>query len=976
MKRNLRKAKICGRGLMLLILAGTFALPVVFAEQVVLQKSKVEISTTELRETASATDFAAFNIESSLASSVVAAVPTAIPDQDGEPEPNADTIAEDQLMFEKAFQMLRSMPRARRSSDDAANVGEGDEVEDEQGRLRWLFRRFLDALSSISYEEATDYQAGPAVNPLQASTADHGYDDEPPPRVIQHGISEEDNLKSAGILRESVVLLTEAAAKNNSDALYLLGEMSLYGNYSYPTNYTESMKYYQKLSDMTGNSTAQNILGFMYATGLFGQFPRDQAKALMYHTFAAYGGNTRSEMTLAYRYHMGIGTPRNCEKALFFYKRVAEKAMAYWRSGPPGGRRLDKHTWKLADDFGGVFGEGASESSSGMNSRKRHPKLPDSASIDDVMEYLEYMSEKSDIAAQFALAKLLYYGTRTLNRNYKEALLWFHRVAEQAWDENGNVKQEDVPTFVAKSAGYLGRMYLRGEGTPTDYDKAFMWYERGQKAGDLYSINGYGYMRLKGLGPIEQDVKEAARWFERAAIHDVGQAQVNIGKLNLEQGQIALATNWFEKAIRHGHIEAFYYLAELHNQVLNEPSCGMSALYYKIVAEKAEELHSPLEWAHRRYDYGETEQSLLGFLIAAEHGYESAQANVAYLLDRHRSVLDISELAAKFMMKYDLFDEETKREYEEKERFGRYGDELALIYWTRASRQSNIDAMVRVGDYYFKGIGGERDPEKAAACYQAAAEYQQSAMALWNLGWMHENGLGVEQDFHLAKRFYDLSLTTNTEAYVPVTLALLRLRLRSFWNSLTGGSVNGIGLDVDVEKEEGEEEQKEDTVGTMTARKAEAEAQDLGDDEGGNEAEADSAGSRVDQGEKSEQAATEEEETRVNFRHPDRATEEAVGREQAETAAEPQGQTTTQTEVKQDDKEQGQDPGQTQDKEEGLGMMKKLWNKLNLEAEDERHEDEVDDEDVAEDDGILDFYVIIPDAAREEQRLDDGNFQV
>ena len=35
----------------------------------------------------------------------------------------------------------------------------------------------------------------------------------------------------------------------------------------------------------------------------------------------------------------------------------------------------------------------------------------------------------------------------------------------------------------------------------------------------------------------------------------------------------------------------------------------------------------------------------------------------------------------------------------------------------------------------------------------------------------------------MAKRHYDLALATNTEAYFPVTLSLIRLRIRKFWHT-------------------------------------------------------------------------------------------------------------------------------------------------------------------------------------------------
>jgi SEL1 protein len=57
---------------------------------------------------------------------------------------------------------------------------------------------------------------------------------------------------------------------------------------------------------------------------------------------------------------------------------------------------------------------------------------------------------------------------------------------------------------------------------------------------------------------------------------------------------------------------------------------------------------------------------------------------------------------------------------------------------------------------------------------------------------MHENGVAVDQDFHMAKRYYDLALETNQEAYLPVKLSLIKLRIRHFWNRITNGNVNPI----------------------------------------------------------------------------------------------------------------------------------------------------------------------------------------
>lgn len=134
---------------------------------------------------------------------------------------------------------------------------------------------------------------------------------------------------------------------------------------------------------------------------------------------------------------------------------------------------------------------------------------------------------------------------------------------------------------------------------------------------------------------------------------------------------------------------------------------------------------------------------------------------------------------------------------------------LALTQWTRAAGQRNIDALVKVGDYYYHGLGVSGDEtessrlEKAANCYQSAADTQLSALAVWNLGWMYENGVGVPQDYHLAKRHYDLALDINSDAYVPVTLSLFKLYARSIWHTLRGGK-DGLNLWNSDEEDKGE----------------------------------------------------------------------------------------------------------------------------------------------------------------------------
>ena len=576
--------------------------------------------------------------------------------------------------------------------------------------------------------------------------------------------------------------MTRAASQNNSDALYLLAELNFFGNHTHTRDLHAAYHYYNQLASSHGNTTAQYMLGLFHSTGIGNVVPQDQAKALLYYTFAAIRGDTRAEMATAFRHHIGIGASKSCEASVKYYKRVADKAIRWHRSGPPGGITWIYQGWRIADDDGGVYGEGASVASSGMNARKVSVHSDANAAIGDVIEYLDLLSQKGDVKASLNLGRIFHDGQRGLGQDFSLAKKYFFLVASKYWKKDDRLVDNIKPgtdKVAAKAAGFIGRMYLRGDGVRQNYERARTWFERGMKLGDAQSRYGMGLMLLNGLG-VKENVQRASELFQAAASSDFAPAQVEIGRLYLDQGDaddVRIAGNFFELAARHGNIEAHYYLAEMiHHGVGREKVCSMALGYYKSVAEKAEPLISSWADANDAYAAGDYEVAFLEYLMAAEQGYERAQNNVAYLLD----VVQSQKLSPRWL----------GTSYIESSIMDNAG--LALVHWTRSSRQSNVDSLVKMGDYYFYGIGTPADVGKAVQCYTGASEYSQSAQALFNLGWMHENGIGLDQDFHLAKRYYDHALEVSEEAYLPVTLSLLKLRVRSFWNTITHGEVHSI----------------------------------------------------------------------------------------------------------------------------------------------------------------------------------------
>lgn len=153
--------------------------------------------------------------------------------------------------------------------------------------------------------------------------------------------------------------------------------------------------------------------------------------------------------------------------------------------------------------------------------------------------------------------------------------------------------------------------------------------------------------------------------------------------------------------------------------------------------------------AHTDYKEGRIDQAFIRYSLLAEMGYEVAQSNAAFLLDRgETSVLTPDE-----------------------------GLIMALAFWARAAVQGYSAAQVKLGDAHYYGRGTRVDYETAAGHYRQASDQQHNAQAMFNLGYMHERGLGLARDRHLAKRCYDLAGEASPDARIPVALALIKLFL-------------------------------------------------------------------------------------------------------------------------------------------------------------------------------------------------------
>lgn len=162
-------------------------------------------------------------------------------------------------------------------------------------------------------------------------------------------------------------------------------------------------------------------------------------------------------------------------------------------------------------------------------------------------------------------------------------------------------------------------------------------------------------MYRDGLG-ISADAARALSYFQSASGEGLSEAQVNLGKLYLggsapswqatelrdatASGDYQVASQYFELAVKNGDtFQAFYYLAELNAHAVARPDlCPIAVSFYKIVSERGDWTHEVWTHAEKAWARGDRQRALLGYWMMAERGYEAAQNNVAYILDRGRPV--------------------------------------------------------------------------------------------------------------------------------------------------------------------------------------------------------------------------------------------------------------------------------------------------------------------------------------------------
>ncbi|CAI5927845.1 unnamed protein product [Closterium sp. NIES-64] len=307
---------------------------------------------------------------------------------------------------------------------------------------------------------------------------------------------------------------------------------------------------------------AHSALGFLHASG-YG-VPLNQVKAFLHHTFAANGGSVHSKMALAFS-HL---RQQEFERAAALYADVAAKSMAV--NSLPGQAPLIETVHLSAG------GEESLEATRGHRGE-----------ADETIQFIELQASRGAVEAIRTLGTLYYWGARGMPRDHVRAFGLMKKAAEM----------DDLHAMLT-----LGEMLTHGVGCKANPVEAMVWFNKAYARGLVSALNGVGYLHAKGLG-VPQDYHKAVQNFLTAArkTRDVD-ALYNLGMSHLRGQGVrrnpSKALRFLQQAVEGQHVGAMYQMGKMHLTGTGVPkNVVMAARLLKAVAERGP-WGVMLRWAH------------------------------------------------------------------------------------------------------------------------------------------------------------------------------------------------------------------------------------------------------------------------------------------------------------------------------------------------------------------------------------------
>ncbi len=272
------------------------------------------------------------------------------------------------------------------------------------------------------------------------------------------------------------------------------------------------------------------------------------------------------------------------------------------------------------------------------------------ADLDKAKFWGKKSAEQGNVIGQLFLG-ILYF----CEENYTDGLKWFLEAERQC--RKDSIFADMVPALQCS----LGELYYSGEGIEQNYKEAFKWYKKAAEQGDADAQYALGCLYGGGQG-VEKNMQEAIKWLKMAAEQGNADAQYLLGLLYCS-----------DEGIEQDYEEAFKWCKKAAEQGNAGAQCKLGNLYFS--GEGVEKnSREAFKWIEK----------------AAEQGDADAQCALGNLYYIGEGV------------------EKNSRE--------------AFKWIEKAAEQGNADGQCALGNLYYMGEGVERNPREALKWYKKAAE--------------------------------------------------------------------------------------------------------------------------------------------------------------------------------------------------------------------------------------------------------------
>ena len=244
----------------------------------------------------------------------------------------------------------------------------------------------------------------------------------------------------------------------------------------------------------------------------------------------------------------------------------------------------------------------------------------------------------------------------------------------------------------AKAQNLLGNCYFNGHGVKQDLELSTLWYRRSAEQGYANAQYNLGNAYRFGNG-VKQDDTQALYWYEKAAEQDFTPAIFQLGCLydfNLED--YAKAAGYYHEAAQKGESFALVNLGVLYERGFGVPQdYDMAFVLYNDAAQKGN--------AYGCYNLGLCHQFGRG-----------TEVDIIKAVEMYKKAVDAGypDTTVYFRIGQLLFSLDDGECYE---------------WLVKSADSGDLFARIGIGACIAKGLGTERDIDKAVEIFKAAIEY-------------------------------------------------------------------------------------------------------------------------------------------------------------------------------------------------------------------------------------------------------------